>query len=177
VLFFSYLKHQMDHSRPLPPVQKANLSVGVDRPEDQASTLTQVESTPEENIGSGTVTNEGVDQKVKALQPLLSTAPEMAIARVQETTQNPLNLRIEAIERSWVLVHIDGLVTREMILEVGERVSLKAEHQFLVTLGNAGGVHLKLNGEALNPFGALGQVVKDILLTGDRIKEERTGSD
>ena len=77
---------------------------------------------------------------------------------------DPLALNIEAVERSWVLVKIDDVVTKEVLLNPGEKIHWTANKQFRLSLGNAGGVKVELNGKLLDPFGASGVVVKDIIL-------------
>lgn len=75
-----------------------------------------------------------------------------------------LVLVIEAVEPTWLSAVIDSGSTREVFLKAGEKVTWKAGEQFLVNLGNAGGVKVELNGKELPAFGASGQVVKNILL-------------
>ena len=62
-------------------------------------------------------------------------------------------LTIAATETSWVQVTIDGLRQKEVLLQPGERVTWEAEHAFRLTVGNAGGVSVELNGQ---PVGSLG---------------------
>jgi len=90
--------------------------------------------------------------------------PPLSASPVIQAVEKPLSLLIEALEQSWVLVFMDGTATKEMTLYPGERYTLRAEHQFLVTLGNAGGIRMELNGKPLGPYGESGQVVRDILI-------------
>ncbi|MDA2910183.1 DUF4115 domain-containing protein [Nitrospiraceae bacterium AH_259_D15_M11_P09] len=76
----------------------------------------------------------------------------------------PLVLDVEATELSWVVVQVDGASPHEALLRPGDRLTWKARDQFTVTLGNAGGVRIQLNGETRGPFGPSGTVVRDILL-------------
>ncbi|MCA9501308.1 MAG: DUF4115 domain-containing protein, partial [Nitrospira sp.] len=46
----------------------------------------------------------------------------------------------------------------------GQKSTWKANSQYLLTLGNAAGVVIRLNGELQGPFGKPGQVVRDIRL-------------
>ena len=90
----------------------------------------------------------------------------------QASGEEPQSLFIEALEQSWILVLMDdNEVPREIILEEGEGFTFYAKEKFLVTLGNAGGVHISLNGETLGPFGKSGQVVRDILLMAQEKKK------
>ncbi len=73
-------------------------------------------------------------------------------------------LSLEAIEASWVQVTIDGEEVREALLQPKDVVEWKANKKFRLTLGNAGGVRVKLDGRELPPFGPSGEVVhKDII--------------
>jgi len=90
----------------------------------------------------------------------------------QATREEPQSLFIEALEQSWILVLMDdNEVPQEIILEEGEGFTFYAKEKFLVTLGNAGGVYISLNGEALGSFGKSGQVVRDILLMAQEKKK------
>lgn len=78
---------------------------------------------------------------------------------------DPLTLKIEAVERSWVLVKIDDAVTKEVILNPGEKADWTAHKQFRLSLENAGGVRVEFNGKLLDPLGPRGVVVKDVILS------------
>jgi transcriptional regulator with XRE-family HTH domain len=76
-----------------------------------------------------------------------------------------LILDIEALERSWVMVQADTSPPQDVMLYPGERVRWTARERFTVTLGNAGGVRVSLNGNEQGPYGTSGMVVKDIVFT------------
>ncbi|MDR4494013.1 MAG: RodZ domain-containing protein [Nitrospirales bacterium] len=73
-------------------------------------------------------------------------------------------LEIEATQLTWVVVRSDNQPPNEALLQPGQRITWKASNQFLLTLGNAAGVVIRLNGEPQGPFGKPGQVVRDILI-------------
>lgn len=73
-------------------------------------------------------------------------------------------LEIEATQLTWVVVRSDNQTPNEALLQPGQRITWKASQQFLLTLGNAAGVVIRLNGESQGPFGKPGQVVRDILI-------------
>lgn len=75
-----------------------------------------------------------------------------------------LVLDLEATELSWVVVQIDNGSPQEALLRSGERAHWKAQDQFILTLGNAGGVKAELNGKPQKPFGPSGKVARDIVL-------------
>jgi cytoskeletal protein RodZ len=75
-----------------------------------------------------------------------------------------LTLDLEAMELSWVVVQVDGGSPHEALMRPGERIRWKAADRFTLTLGNAGGVRVELNGKPQGPFGPSGQVARDIVL-------------
>lgn len=86
-------------------------------------------------------------------------------ASLEPIGSSPLILELEATELTWVVVRADDTGPHEALLQPGETVMWKASERFIVTLGNAGGVLVTLNGEPRNPFGESGQVVRDIQFT------------
>jgi cytoskeleton protein RodZ len=73
-------------------------------------------------------------------------------------------LDLEALELTWVVVQVDGGTPHEALLRPGERVRWKGSDRFMLTLGNAGGVRVELNGKVQGPFGPTGKVARDIVL-------------
>jgi cytoskeletal protein RodZ len=79
-------------------------------------------------------------------------------------SEEPLILDLEATELSWVVIQVDGGSPQEALLRPGEKAKWKGQDQFMLTLGNAGGVKAELNGKPQKPFGPSGKVARDILL-------------
>jgi cytoskeletal protein RodZ len=79
-------------------------------------------------------------------------------------TDNQLVLDLEATELSWVVVQVDNGSPQEALLRPGEKARWKGQDQFVLTLGNAGGVKAELNGKPQKPFGPSGKVARDIVL-------------
>lgn len=79
-------------------------------------------------------------------------------------TDGPLILDLAATELSWVVVQVDSGSHQEALLRPGEKAQWKAQDQFTVTLGNAGGVRAELNGKPQKPFGPSGKVVRDVVI-------------
>lgn len=71
-------------------------------------------------------------------------------------------LRIQATEITWLTVTIDGREVRDVLLQPGDTVQWRARDRYLITVGNAGGIHLTLNGQALPPLGRPGQVLRNV---------------
>ncbi len=84
-----------------------------------------------------------------------------------ETKGAAYTLRAQAQEMTWMLVTIDGGETRDVLLRAGETWEWRAQEGFVVTVGNAGGVELVLNGEPLPRLGEPGQVIRDLHLPAE----------
>ena len=80
-----------------------------------------------------------------------------------------LVLQVAATERTWVAVDADGKTVLQKVLNPNEVENLKAHDSFDVTIGNAQGVVLTLNGETLKPLGRRGEVTS-LHLTHDDLK-------
>jgi cytoskeleton protein RodZ len=76
-----------------------------------------------------------------------------------------LILDVEAIERSWVMVQADRNPAEDVLLAPGDHVRWSAAEKLTLTLGNAGGVKVLINGKPQGPYGASGKVVKDLVFT------------
>jgi hypothetical protein len=85
-------------------------------------------------------------------------------------------LMAHALEPTWMAVRADGEQEREVLLQKGQTARFSADARFVVTIGNAGGVALTLNGEPVPSLGASGQVVRDLTLPSPRRPSAATGA-
>ncbi|MBH0201452.1 MAG: helix-turn-helix domain-containing protein [Nitrospira sp.] len=88
----------------------------------------------------------------------------IALNATESAGDGQLVLDLEATELSWVVVQIDNGSPQESLLRPGEKSHWKGQDQFILTLGNAGGVKAELNGKPQKPFGPSGKVARDIVL-------------
>ena len=88
----------------------------------------------------------------------------IALNATESSGDGQLALDLEATELSWVVVQIDNGSPQESLLRPGEKAHWKGQDQFILTLGNAGGVKAELNGKPQKPFGPSGKVARDIVL-------------
>lgn len=127
--------------------------------EENASSDTSAEAAPEEK----TVTAE---QPATSGQPFLDDtqeaieAPRERAEASAEQTEDVMVLEITAIERTWLRVTIDRTQTREVTIEPLDKITLNAQEQFDLFIGNAGGIELQLNGRAVDVPGESGQVTR-----------------
>ena len=117
---------------------------------------------------SGTATTQSQSQSQTAVSPAPAVSTEGPLSPLAldapANTEEPLTLDLEATELSWVVIQVDGGSPQEALLRPGEKAKWKGQDQFMLTLGNAGGVKAELNGKPQKPFGPSGKVARDILL-------------
>jgi cytoskeleton protein RodZ len=77
-------------------------------------------------------------------------------------------LVVKAIEPTWIRVQMDGDRVAEELLPAGAKREWTADSRFVLTVGNAGGIQLELNGDALPPLGPSGAVVRQISIPAAR---------
>ncbi len=73
-------------------------------------------------------------------------------------------LVVRAVEPTWIRVQADEGRVAEELLPAGATREWTAEKRFVLTIGNAGGVELELNGKALPPLGTRGAVIQRLEL-------------
>ncbi|MDE0035336.1 MAG: DUF4115 domain-containing protein [Deltaproteobacteria bacterium] len=136
-----------------PPAQEFTASQGEDTTDRTTSTA---EPQQQQGPDSGTQTAQGPDPAAAPEVAALSTPPDTAAAGT------PANhtLTIAAEQKSWMRIWVDGEPFQDLLLGPGESRTLSAQTHFVITFGNAGGVRLTLNGEALPPVGRSGEVVR-----------------
>ena len=120
----------------------------------ETASTTDVDETPEESPAD-----------VRPATPSLSSSDTLSIVSPTAASEDePLVLEIRTLETTWVVVRSDEKEPQEALLQVGETVKWKARERFLLTLGNAGGVEVRLNGELRGPFGETGVVRRNLEL-------------
>lgn len=81
------------------------------------------------------------------------------------TTPTRLVLRAEATAETWLRVKIDGEKSQELLLGTGKDVSWEATDRFLLTIGNARGTRLTLNGQEVKLPASRNNVIRDLVVT------------
>jgi cytoskeleton protein RodZ len=95
--------------------------------------------------------------------PAPSPAPS-ALAKAEPSLGGPQRLLIRAVEASWIRVQTDDGRVVEELLPAGASREWATQRRFVVTIGNAGGVEVTLNGKALPALGAKGTVIQRLEL-------------
>lgn len=102
------------------------------------------ERTQEENVGKLEVTEDNSERVVPTTK--------------SQVKKDSLNLRINAIDTSWMRIMIDNKFNDEFTLSPSLTKSLKAKSNFSILIGNAGGIELVLNGKKLPKIGKKGEI-------------------
>jgi cytoskeleton protein RodZ len=98
---------------------------------------------------------DAVSAEAQALAP--STATETQAGTVSPETYE---LKGVVLVETWVRIQIDNGGPKEYIFQPGARPQWKAREGFYLTVGNAAGIELELNGTKLKSLGKAGKVVK-----------------
>jgi cytoskeleton protein RodZ len=97
----------------------------------------------------------------------VSPGPAPAIAIKDEPAVEPqkpggVSMVLEFEQDSWTEVSADGQTIFSGLSRRGTKQQFEARDGFRLTLGNAGGVRVTVDGHALEPLGGAGQVVRDL---------------
>lgn len=81
-------------------------------------------------------------------------------------------IEVRVVQNSWVEIRDQlGKTLVSRVLKKGEKYLIPKKDGLTMTLGNAGGVHFKIDGKALRPIGKSGQVVRDLALDIEYLKK------
>ncbi|HEY3100042.1 MAG TPA: RodZ domain-containing protein [Methylomirabilota bacterium] len=104
---------------------------------------------------------------IVAAEPVRPTPPPAWLPDVQAATggvASPYRLVARVSEATWIRVRTDDGRNIEETVPAGQIREWVSNRPFVLTLGNAGGVTLELNGRTLPPLGPSGAVISRIVL-------------
>lgn len=99
-----------------------------------------------------------------ALPAIASSPPLLAASQIPQLPSGLHQLHVHAMEKTWLRVVIDGEQTQDMILVPDQKMQWEARSNFMLTVGNAGGIAVALDGNPLPPLGRPGEVVRRLRL-------------
>lgn len=99
----------------------------------------------------------------------LTSTGATQLPRVPERFDS-LTLHLETTDSVWISVTMDGKRTEEYLFPPGWSRIWKAESEFVVTMGNAGGGTFRLNDVDIGTLGKLGAVIRSVRITKDRVR-------
>jgi cytoskeleton protein RodZ len=93
-------------------------------------------------------------------------SPPPPVAQEQpEIKQEKLNLEIAIQQETWLEIYADKEMVDSGIKTPGEHLRFTAREEFLIHIGNAGGITYTINGEEGIKFGESGAVKRDIQIS------------
>jgi cytoskeleton protein RodZ len=97
-----------------------------------------------------------------ATAPVIQTQPvPVSAADAKPAAQR---LVIHAVEPTWIRVQVDDGQVSEELLPAGAGREWTAARRFVLTVGNAGGLEIDLNGRRMPALGARGAVIQKLVL-------------
>jgi cytoskeleton protein RodZ len=93
-----------------------------------------------------------------------TSAPVPGLEALARSVSSPYRLIARINEQTWIRVRTGDGRTSEETVPAGEIREWVSDRPFVLTIGNAGGVALELNGRALPPLGAKGVVIPRLVL-------------
>lgn len=147
---------------PRPPAEP----IAAEEPGDSKPVAPDSEEEKEETDQTGeTAPEEGAALDEKPGAPVdESPAPDESL--VAKPRPGGHELKMVFSQTTWVRVTLDGKTIRQGLFSPGASKTWTAEKQFVIRVGNAGGVRLFLDGQALDSLGPSGRVV-DLTLPPD----------
>jgi cytoskeleton protein RodZ len=97
--------------------------------------------------------------------PAVPVQPAPVLAR--EPRPAGQRLLIRAVEPTWIRVQVDEGQVVEELLQAGAVREWTAARRFVLTVGNAGGLEVDLNGRRIPALGARGAVIQRLVLPAE----------
>lgn len=91
---------------------------------------------------------------------------------VVATPQEGLTMQLVFLQPCWIEVRVDGQPALQGTFTTGTSKEVKGKNKIeLVSVGNAGGLSVTLNGKALPSLGKAGEVLRNIVLTKESLNQ------
>lgn len=91
--------------------------------------------------------------------------------RVSDEASDSLVLSVTAEADCWVEVRADGETVVNRVMAQGESQQFEARGEIVLSVGNAGGLSIRLNDRKALPLGKSGEVRKNIVITRQNLPE------
>ena len=99
--------------------------------------------------------------------PAPAVAVQPAPVPVREPRSAGQRLLIRAVEPTWIRVQVDEGQVVEELLQAGAVREWTAARRFVLSVGNAGGLEVDLNGRRIPALGARGAVIQKLVLPAE----------
>jgi hypothetical protein len=91
--------------------------------------------------------------------------------RVAGGPSDSLTMTVTAQADCWVEVRADGATVVNRVLAQGESQTFEARGEIVLSVGNAGGLSIRVNDRPALPLGRSGEVRKNIVITRQNLPE------
>lgn len=99
--------------------------------------------------------------------PAVQPEPEPVVEEVWTGVTIEISFQAE----TWIQVYTDGVLKLDGLFPPGAKAKAQAAEILLIHVGNAGGFTFLLNGKPAKPLGRSGQVITDIKITPENLKD------
>lgn len=100
-----------------------------------------------------------------------ATPPAPApVPAAKEEKPKEISLVVSAQANSFLTLRADGKLVYQRMLSKGRAESWTAREKFELSVGNAGGITLEVNGKVFSALGRKGQALKNIVITHEGLK-------
>jgi cytoskeletal protein RodZ len=100
-----------------------------------------------------------------AVLPTDRVYPSPSLASAAATPTEGITITMTAQQECWVEVRADGQTVVNRVLTEGESQTFEARGEIVLSVGNAGGLQLRVNDQPALPLGRSGEVRKNIVIT------------
>ncbi len=133
----------------------------------------EVDLSPQKKISSASLTSREVPKQEESdqdrkLEPIVNPS---VIQEPVENSQGRLNLEIKVEQETWMEIYADQELQYTGNKAPGATLQLRAQQEFVINLGNAGGITYTINGQKGKRLGEPGTVIKDIQITLDNYQD------
>jgi cytoskeleton protein RodZ len=115
-----------------------------------------------------------------AVLPTDRVYPSPSLAPAAATPGDGIVITMTAQQECWVEVRADGQTLVNKVLNEGESQTFEARGEIVLSVGNAGGLQLRVNDQPALPLGRSGEVRKNIVITRQNlpslVEQGRAGS-
>jgi hypothetical protein len=126
-------------------------------------------STPVASVSARPVDSVSFKNVAVSPGPAPAIQEEAPAAPAPTTSPTGVSMVLEFEQDSWTEVTADGAPIFSGLIRRGSKHQFEAREGFRLTLGNAGGVRVTVDGRAMEPLGSAGQVVRNMAVPGPRL--------
>lgn len=96
-----------------------------------------------------------------------------SLEAVQQKQRDGVIVDLRALEVTWLRLVTDKADTTEMLLQVSDSVTVKADSVMEFLIGKASGLNFRINGDETGVIGKKGEIITNLTITKDGIIRKR----